>query len=301
MVDSASLFAVDDEVDDAAEESPTCGSQLYSGVINLNSEDDRDPAEWFSVCVLTVPDVDRFPIPKEFAENKIPVDLSGLEDLSWGDVRKLIQPTLSDDQLAEIQERERRREKPRAKVLESIIEEQLARGDGFQRWVIDTGRNPLMCRIAALSYQVGNRGECMSYSIESLAHERAVLEEMMDAWHGFECRSGFDRVAGWDIDWTMRVVSARRAALGIHSDRQDFRPCLPVSGGRWAECATAAGGLPVAAVSLGVASHEIPEIAGPMDVWRSWRSCPGLVQFSDWVAGQLQLERELLTVTQGLW
>ena len=301
VVDGASLFDVDDAEDVPSGGYIVAGLSASRGEFGLNPADDLDPSEWFSVCVLTVPDVDRFPIPKRFTEDKQPADLSGLDELSWGDVRKLIQPSLPDDQLAEVAERERNRPKPRAKVLETIAAEQAARGDGFQQWVLATGRNPLMCRIAALAYQVGNRGECISFSIESLQHERAVLDELHSAWHGFERRSGFDRVAGWDIDFTMRVLSARRVALLIYSERQDFRPCLPISGGRWAEYAAAAGGLDVAAVALGVVGHEIPEIAGPMDVWRSWRSGPGLVQLSDWVAGQLQLERELLTVTQGLW
>jgi hypothetical protein len=38
-----------------------------------------------------------------------------------------------------------------------------------------------------------------------------------------------------------------------------------------------------------------------MEVWRAYRLQPGDVRLSDWVAGQLMLEREMLMVTQGLW
>lgn len=307
MGDVGNLFDIEDELavaDPMPDGSDIClGPNISLGRDEefINMDGDFDPNEWFSVCVLTVPDVDRFPIPKTFSENKIPVDLSGLDELSWGDVRRLIQPSVSDDQLAEIETRERSREKPRAKVLEAITEEQSARGDGFRQWVISMGRNPLTCRISAIAYQVGTAGECVSMAIDSLDHERAALEEMAAAWHAFDNRSGFSHVAGWDLDFTLRVLSARRAGLGIHSERQDFRPCMPVSGRNWADHVAQAGGLQVAAVSLGIASHEIPEIAGPMDVWRVWRNHPGLVELSDWCAGQLMLERELLTVTQRLW
>ena len=270
-------------------------------VIPHGKIDSFDPDQWFSVCVLTVPDVDRFPVPVVFSENKVAIDLSGLDELSWGDVRRLVTASVPDEQLDEIEAREKGREKPRAKVLEAVAAERVLRGDGFGEWVRSTGGNPLTCRIAAIAWQAGGAAEVVPVAPADLSQELVALRDCFAAWTAFCSDSGFDRLAGWDLDYTMRVICARRAAMVEANGLSDFRPCLPVSGRDWISLVAQSGGLSQGAASLGIAQCEIPEIASPMEVWRAYRLQPGDVRLSDWVAGQLMLEREMLMVTQGLW
>jgi hypothetical protein len=262
-----------------------------------------DRVGWFSIVVLTVPDLERFPIPKQFAALRAPVDLSGLDELSGAEVRRLIMPSLPDEQLDEIEARERARVKPRGKfVLDAIEAERATRFDGFPHWVETTARNPLMCRIAALAYQCDG-GELMSVAPATLEEESAALEQLRAAvpdWYTSACSLNF-RFAGWDIDQSMRVLAGRFAFLCLDLPRMLRLSHLGVDGRDWRATVDQAGGLRVAASALGIAHHEIPEIATQMDVWRVWLSQPGDVRLADWAAGQCQLERDLLQITDRLW
>lgn len=314
------LFEVDDDsVAVAAEESfdDVAGRVLEDvkqGIARLSGDfdpdEDRQVATWFNVTVLTVPDVDRFPIPACFGDAKQPVDLSKLAELPGGEIRKLIMPSLPDEQLAEIEAAEKSREKPRGMVLNAIAAEKHDRGvpcdacghahQGFEDWVAKTAANPLSCRIAAIAWQVGE-AEVVALAPVSLEEEAAALADLRVAWSAFSRGTGFDRLAAWDLDAVMPVVISRRLFLGTDCHHDDFLPCYQITGREWIGRVDAVGGLRVAAQSLGQAEHEIPYLPSPVDVFRVFRKSPGSVELSDWAAAKLTLERDLLQLVQVLW
>jgi hypothetical protein len=264
---------------------------------------------WFSVVVLTVPDVVRFPVPARFAAEKQPIDLAGLADLSGGEVRKLILPSLPDEQLDQIEAAEKSREKPRQMVLTAVQAEKMDRAlpcvtcghvsDQFSDWVTRTARNPLSCRIAAIAWQAGD-GELVSFAPVGLEEEAAALADLRVAWAemgSLLCRT----LSSWDLNQTMAVVTARRNSLGIDCAHDDFYPANLSHGGLWVERANAIGGLADAAAVLGVAEHEIPVVLSPVDVFRMWRLQPGSTSLLDAAASQLSLEREMLQIVRTLW
>ncbi len=283
---------------------------IARNVGDFDPDDDRQVSTWFNVTVLTVPDVDRFPVPACFGDSKQPVDLSKLSELPGGEIRKLIMPSLPDEQLAEIEAAEKSREKPRGMVLNAITAEKHDRGvpcdacghahQRFEDWVAKTAANPLSCRIAAIAWQVGE-AEVVAHAPVSLEEEAAALADLRVAWSTFARGSGFDRLAAWDLDAVMPVVISRRLFLGCSCSHDDFLPCYRITGRDWIQRVDEVGGLRVAAQSLGQAEHEIPYLPSPVDVFRVFRKSPGSVELSDWAAAKLTLERDLLQLVQVLW
>ena len=314
------LFEVDD--DSVAVATGESIDEFYSGVAqevaagvarkagDFDPDDDRQVSTWFNVTVLTVPDVDRFPVPACFGDSKQPVDLSKLAELPGGEIRKLIMPSLPDEQLAEIEAAEKSREKPRGMVLNAITAEKHDRGvpcdacghahQRFEDWVEKTAANPLSCRIAAIAWQVGD-AEVVAMAPVSLEEEAAALADLRVAWSAFARGSGFDRLAAWDLDAVMPVVISRRLVLGAECQHDDFLPCYRITGREWIQRVDGVGGLRVAAQSLGQAEHEIPYLPTAVDVFRVFRKSPGAVELSDWAAAKLTLERDLLQLVQVLW
>jgi len=314
------LFEIDDVEDESVVGGEEPAVENFAGKVQVlgvtrragdfDPDDDRQLSTWFSVCVLTVPDVDRFPIPARFAAEKQPVDLSGVVDLSGGEVRRLILPSLPDEQLHQIEAAEKNREKPRAMVLNAVAAEKHDRSlpcDAcghvslqFAEWVAKTAQNPLSCRIAAIAWQAGD-SELQAFAPASLEEEAAALADLRVAWVTFKASDGFERLSSWDLTSVMSVVTARRNALAIDCRHDDFKPCYQITGRDWAQHVDAVGGLELAALSLGVAAHEIPARMSPVDVFAAWRSSPGSVELSDAAAARLGLERDLLSVVQSLW
>jgi hypothetical protein len=56
-----------------------------------------------------------------------------------------------------------------------------------------------------------------------------------------------------------------------------------------------AGGLQVAAQAIGMAAGDIACVPSGLDVWLAFRAGKA-VELSDWCAGKLQLEAELISV-----
>lgn len=297
-----------DEVSGRILEEISAGIARKAG--DFDPDDDRQVSTWFNVTVLTVPDVDRFPVPACFGDSKQPVDLSKLAELPGGEIRKLIMPSLPDEQLAEIEAAEKSREKPRGMVLNAITAEKHDRGvpcdacghahQRFEDWVEKTAANPLSCRIAAIAWQVGD-AEVVSMAPVSLEEEAAALADLRVAWSTFGRGTGFDRLAAWDLDAVMPVVISRRLFLGNECSHDDFLPCYRITGREWIQRVDGVGGLRVAAQSLGQAEHEIPYLPSAVDVFRVFRKSPGAVELSDWAAAKLTLERDLLQLVQVLW
>lgn len=265
----------------------------------------------FSVCVLTVPDVDRFPLPERFAVNKTPVDLAGIAHLSGGELRKLIQPSLPEEQLLQIEAAERVREKPRQMVLSAVHTEKLARDmacdccghrpSSFADWIESHARNPLTCRIAAIAWQDGEDGELVAIAPASLEEEAAALADLRVRWSQFSNSAGqFAKLSAGEINQVMWTITVRRMFLGMQCEPGDFSPAF-VQHSEWLRFAKMAGGITGMAKAIGLADHEIPPVLSDLAVYQQYRSQPGSVGLVDAVAAQLQLERSLIQAMSVLW
>jgi hypothetical protein len=306
----ADLFEADDVDDVEAEVVEKIASENFTQCDVFN--DPSVTANWFSVCVLTVPDVDRFPLPARFAAAKQPIDLAGLADLSGGEVRKLILPSLPDEQLDQIEAAEKLREKPRQMVLTAVAAEKQDRGlpcdacghvsEQFAQWIARVSGNPLSCRIAAVAWLAGD-GEIQMHAPVSLEEELTALQRMLEDWVLFDQGFPNKHLSAWDLAETMRFITARNAGLGVLSQPGAKFPvafCV-ADGSAWRSFVAEVGGLEVAAYSLGVAVHEIPSVLTPLDVFRMWRESPGSTDLVDAAASRLMLEREMLQIVRTLW
>jgi len=295
-----SLFDVhfDDEITQAEAE------QLLDVVLPVQAESSDDYL--FSVCLLTVPDVARFPLPARYSTGKVCVDLAGLAELSGGEVRKLIQPELPDDQLLEIGAAEKLREKPRQMVLAAVTSEKLARDmvcdccgqkpESFSDWVSRVARNPLSCRIAAIAWRAGESAEVVSFAPASLEDEAAALADLRVAWSQWQVPASASAVCAWDANQVIRIVFARRLHAGFDDWDIDCQPSSLVSATEWWAWAKDIGGLAQAASALGIADHEIPYVLTDLEVYQQFTAEPGSLKLVDAAASQLQLERDLLQV-----
>lgn len=252
---------------------------------------------WFSIAIITVPDLERWPLPAEFSANKVPVDLAGLEAKSMAETRALITETLPDDQLETINEAELKREKPRQAVLKCIHAERERRGPGFANWVAKQSLNPLTCRIAGIAWGV----TAGSLSLTQLAPVNAVEEAealgaLVAAFDEFRSVSHlltFPKLAALDVDWTMKVIGARRIALGLDCDESDFKPVQWVTAGNWLNHIEAVGSISNAAHGFGIQHQLIPYVPELMEVYCT---AAGSVDLSDWAASKLLLELDLLRI-----
>ena len=254
--------------------------------------------DFFSLAVLTVPDVDRIGIPGRFSESKVPVDLAGLAEMSWGSVRKLIMPSLPDEQLAEIERVERSREKTRAKVLDAIEAEWADRGTGFFDWVMQMSANPFAARVVAVAWRAGRDGSIESVACVDDDAEREAFRALRDAWGGWKVESppGFAVIAGFGVDAALRLLRVRAAGVGLLEPFWDWSPVRVLDCGEYLSAIDKVGGLVAASQAIGVADADMPAVPGGLDVWRAWRSGSGEILLSDWCAGKLQLEAELIGV-----
>ena len=262
---------------------------------------------WFSLAVLTVPDLDRFPVPKEFDAEKIPVDLTNISTMTMGEVRQLITSTLPPGQLESIYLVETYRDKPRPAVLKAIASERAARAPGFESWVVEKSRNPLMCRVAAVAW----RSESQSVVVHAPAapeEEAAALADLRRDFdlHRTRCRGNYwPAMAALDLQWEMQVVTARRQRLGMDNSGDDFRPVEEVCAAGWGNVIRSSlqadRPLALVAESLGVPAHDIPDVPSVMRVFLEWRESPGSVQLQDWCANKLALESDLLRIIRRLW
>lgn len=307
-----SLFDVyfDEEITEAEAEA----EKLLDVVIRVQAESSSNNDDLFSVCVLTVPDVARFPLPARYSIGKVAVDLAGLAELSGGEVRKLIQPELPDDQLLEIGAAEKLREKPRQMVLAAVTSEKLARDmvcdscgqkpESFSDWVSRVARNPLSCRIAAIAWRAGESAEVVSFAPASLEEEAAALADLRVAWSQWTVTKDHIRgknIGAWDAQQVMRIVFARRLYVGIDCQHSDFNPSILRSAVEWWSWARDIGGLAQVAAALGIAAHEIPHVLTDLEVYQQFTAEPGSLKLVDAAASQLQLERDLLQVLSTLY
>lgn len=262
---------------------------------------------WFSVAVLTVPDLDRFPVPKEFDAEKVPVDLADMPTMTMGEVRRLITATLPHGQLESIYLAEISRDKPRPAVLKAIASERADRGPGFENWVLEHARHPLMCRVAAVAW----RSESQSVVVHApatLEEEAAALSDLRRDFdlHRTRCRGNYwPAMAALDLQLEMQVVTARRQKLGIENSGDDFRPVEEVCAAGWLSHIRTASvpdrPLCLVAESLGVPAHDIPDVPSVMRVFLEWRENPGSVALQDWCVNKLTLESDLLRIIRNLW
>jgi len=303
-----SLFDVyfDEEITEAEAE------KLLDVVLPVQAESSDD--DLFSVCLLTVPDVARFPLPARYSIGKVAVDLAGLAELSGGEVRKLIQPELPDDQLLEIGAAEKLREKPRQMVLAAVTSEKLARDmvcdscgqkpESFSDWVSRVARNPLSCRIAAIAWRAGESAEVVSFAPASLEDEAAALADLRVAWSQWTVTKDHIRgknIGAWDAQQVMRIVFARRLYVGFDDRDINFHPSILRSATEWWSWAREIGGLAQVAAALGIAAHEIPHVLTDLEVYQQFTAEPGSLKLVDAAASQLQLERDLLQVLSTLY
>jgi len=296
-----SLFDVyfDDEITQAEAE------KLLDVVLPVPAESSSNDDDLFSVCLLTVPDVARFPLPARYSIGKVAVDLAGLAELSGGEVRKLIQPELPDDQLLSIGAAEKLREKPRQMVLAAVTSEKLARDmvcdscgqkpESFSDWVSRVARNPLSCRIAAIAWRAGESAEVVSFAPASLEAEAAALADLRVAWSQWQI-PGMSTVSAWDANQVMRIVFARRLYAGFDDRDIEFYPSRRQVAAEWWSFAKDIGGLVAAASTLGIAAYEIPYVLTDLEIYQQFTAEPGSLKLVDAAASQLQLERDLLQV-----
>ena len=256
------------------------------------SEAELDPCrDWFSVAVLTVPDLNRFPIPERFVADKVPVDLSDLAKSSMAETRALITATLPDEQLQEILIAERAREKPRQAVLKAVNAEIDDRGPGFEKWVSDLAGNVFQSRIVGIAWQ--GAGELHSEAPQNDFEETLSLTKLASVLEEFRVNRPYSKFTGLHIGVLRGILSVRAAALGVNLNLPAF--CCPIYDSLHGVIA-AAGGLRVVAEACGVARHEIAEVPTAMEVFTTFRRMPGDRQLADWAAGRLEMEREVLKV-----
>lgn len=287
------LFALDD--DESAE----------SVIIGIPG-----PEVWFSVAVLTVPDLTRYPLPAEFGGvEEVKVDLGNLAAMAGGETKALIQPSLPAEQLELIYQDEINRDKPRGIVLKAIAVEQERRGGGFEAWVKTHAANPLTCRIAALAYSCGDNEPIVFAPVDLATEgdpvftERDALKQMFGDWLRFCAETGYSFLAAWDLSQAMRVITARSIFNGLLQDGHSYHPMQPIAApaSMWLPLSQEAGGLMRTAEAFGIHAAEINDVATPMQVYLEHRQRAGSTLLQDWVSGQLTLERDILTVTQSLW
>lgn len=299
------VFEVDVELEAETDAGPVDDPvQMVSDAVPIAGVVERiDPGDLFSVCVLTVPDLGRFPIPPQFELDKQPVDLSCLESMSAAETKALISPALPDEQLQAILAAERTRDKTRNIVLKAVAAELEIRGDGFRQWVERMAANPLTCRIAALAYQCGESETVVFVPCDGGDSEEAAIRNLYESWRCWVNSTGREYLGAWDLIGVMRAITTRGVRCGVLTDGRGFGSYYGVRSPSlaWIGLAEQAGGLRVLADSLGVAPDYIPPIPSPLDVFREWRAAPGSVKLQDWVAGQLMVEREILDMSAALW
>lgn len=269
------------------------------------------PEVWFSVAVLTVPDLSRYPIPAEFGGvEEVRVDLGNLAALSGSDTKALLQPSLPAEQLEQIYQEELNRDKPRGIVLKAIAAEQDRRGGGFESWVVAHAANPLTSQIAALAYSCGDAEPVVFGIVDgatdddpAAVSEREALRQLFRAWRSFCAETGYSFLSAWDLPQVMRVVTARSVFHGMLQDGHCYSPHQPVSAASpaWLAAAEQAGGLRRVGEAVGMISAEIVEVPSPLQVFLEFRQRPGSVLLQDWASGRLSLEREILSIGQSLW
>lgn len=257
------------------------------------------PEPWFAVTVLTLPNTDVWPIPAEFAADKVKVDLAGLEEKSMADTRALITETLPDKQLEEITERELARDKPRQAVLKATHAERERRGPRFANWVKSMAANPLTCRIAGIAWATVfdgvPRGIC-SHAVASREDEVSVLSDLRVAVESYRQGQGhryrvYPTFCSWDLQAVFDVINTRLSALRLSSEL--FGPCYRRTGGDWIARGEQVGGLIGVAQGFGIEHSQVPYVPELMELFCAE---PGSTQIADWAAQKLMLEVDLLKI-----
>ena len=289
------------DLDDAVADGFAAGDPVEFAGPELRPGDVIRSDAWFVFSLLTVPDVDRFPVPAEFSAACEPVDLSGLAGLSAADTRRLIQPALSDEQLQIVKSAELARDKPRGMVMRAIEAAEHERADRFPAWVRGMAANPLTCRVAAVGWMTGHDG--LPDGEVCGPHEYSQLVELLGRWREWCQRLGFRVVAAVDVDWVLRVLTARLAYYGLTVEAQELRAAevvqLPPAFG----IAKADAGLTLwqLAEAVGVDLFESSPLPSELGVWQIWRDDPAAVVLADWAASRVDLEAAILRQACGLW
>lgn len=259
------------------------------------------PVVW--LAVLSVPDESRFPLPEQFSLNSVPVDLSGLDEKSGGEVRSLVTPTLPTEQLLQIEIAERGRQKPRGMVLRAIQSERENRGTGFESWVAGAAASPIQSRIAALAWAVGDCDpEVISPGLmDGEASERDALQECFLQVTNLASESGIVELRAWDLPSVCRMLQARSVACGSKClfSASGVVPGWSAVDSFWPAHVASHGGLRAAALAFGGVDAEIVPVPSAVEVFLEFRREPGSVKLQDWVSGLLSLQRDMLQQMAG--
>ena len=192
----------------APEESPTRGMQWAADAVR---ETDWPAACRFEgeldgclfVSFLTVPDVERFPVPPELTAGKIPVDLDGAEEWGLAQVRAVISPTLPDDQLETLWANENGRSRPRAGLMKPLSVERERRAGAYPAWVAAHASSLTRGRVAAVASALG-------YA-EPVVEVCLTPEDEAAAFANLRCVER-ESVAVWDLQ-LLRLAGVRALRL----------------------------------------------------------------------------------------
>ena len=140
------------------------------------------------VSFLTVPDVERFPVPPELTAGKTLVDLSGAADWGLAQVRAVIGPTLPDDQLEQLWANEIGRKRPRAGLVKPLGVERERRAGAYPAWVESHAASLTRGRIAAVASALGYAEPAVEVcltpddEVAAFANLRSVERESVAVW-----------------------------------------------------------------------------------------------------------------------
>lgn len=195
---------------------------------------DAQSMEFVFVTLLTVADVERYPVPVIVPDEEAkPIDLAMVQKASAREVRDLVTPTLPDVQLQALLEIEQNRTKPRKWAMDALQAEVVRRGDAscgkcgqplesvaahLQRLAAD----PYCSRIVAAAVAVGI-DEPTAKTLVDVADEGAAdAEAKLIDWVLSEV--GSRDVAAWDAVRQWQSLSVR--ALRCKATRHTGRPML---------------------------------------------------------------------------
>jgi hypothetical protein len=252
--------AVGDSADDvvAAEEWPAACE--YGG----------DLSACLFVSLLTVPDVERFPVPAEFTAEKTPVDLAGSADWSLAQVREVITPTLPDGQLEQLWANEQRRPRPRAGVMKSLTAERERRGGGFPQWVADHAGSLTRSRVAAVAWAL-DRGQVSVNVCLTDDEELAAFEDLNS--------TAREDLAIWDLQ--------RLKLAGLRQLRLDPAAGVLHEGFLRTRGVSAIESPAELAQALDLPLFDLPDAC---EVFAAWQAAD-VVSLTQWATDQLRLER----------
>lgn len=260
---------------------------------------DQQTSEAVWISVLTVPDVQRFPVQEVVpASEAKPVDLQGLDRLSGADIKAVVSETLPDDQLQALADFVFGQERPK-KVAADAIRQELIRRMGitcdacgqpvqsFAAWLEKHARDHLSCRVVAVAVALGSSepevlvAETDSDAVESSCSENDLLS-MVWSW-----LDGSREVGSADFASLWQILRVRSLAVDC-SDRRT-NSVFPI----YSQASISRLAEELAAFGLGE-GFPVPSAAMVFSAWRDHRESA----LETMAVQQLEAERALVLASR---